>query len=157
MTEERPVFVSGSDQKFHNIIIGQSGKGRSAITQQLADQEGVSYEEMERRCQPTKEQIEHREQEQQEARMADEKRLQLVREAYWSGSRESDFSDLHNSIVEVTGVAPTIEQIRSVFNFLPAEIISGAIQWGLDDTEVRDNAYVFIQENESKVRAAMGL
>lgn len=157
MTEQWPVFVSGSDQKFHSIIIGQSGKGRSAVTQQLADQEGVSYEEMERRCQPTEKQIEQREQERQEVRMADEKRLQLVREAYWSGSSESDFSDLRDSIMEVTGVVPTNEQIRSVFDLLPADIIGGAVQWGLGDTEVRDNAFQLIQENELKVRAAMGL
>ena len=157
MNKDLPIFIAGDDQEFHNIIVGHSGKGRSTLIQQMADQQSMTYKKMERRCQPTEAQIQHRKQEEKASQLASQKRLQMIRDAYWNGSDESEFYDLHDTIVDFLNIAPTKEQVRAVFNLLPSSIIGGAIQWGMDDTEVRDQTYVYIQDNKQLIRKELGL
>lgn len=157
MSYKSTLYHSGQDLALHSFSVGAGGKGYSQLIQQQADQEGVSYEEMDRRLQPSAEHIQQGQSEKHEAKVKSEKRLQLVRDAYWAGSCEDDLNGLHDAIVNVLGFPPTTEQIHAVFNLLPAEIIAGVIQWGIDDTEVRSNASIFINENVDTVRQSIRL
>lgn len=157
MSQPLPVFINKEDLRFDAVVIGPSGKGRSFITQRLADQEGVSYEEMERRFRPTEAQLKQREKEREQERQADESRLQAVRDAYWLASKESDFDPLHDVLVNVIDIEPTHDQVRLIFDLLPQIVISGVVAWGFSDTPVRDDVFTFVQNNESLVRSKLGL
>lgn len=81
----------------------------------------------------------------------------MVRDAYWEGSDDYGFGDLHDEIVNVLGVTPTPVETRAVLNLLPKIIIGGAVKWGMYDTEVRDGVYVVIEEHRDQVRQAIGV
>mgnify|MGYP001559223462 CR=1 FL=1 len=42
----------------------------------------------------------------------------------------------------------TKEEIRAKFDALPDNIQFGALEWGIGDTEVRDNIYVFYRDKK---------
>lgn len=89
--------------------------------------------------------------------MEPDKRLQGVRDAYWDGSDENEFDVLRDTIVDCLGIDPSTDQVRAVFNLLPAEIIANVIRWGFRDTVVCEEAYVFIRKNQFAIRQQLGL
>jgi len=93
-----------------------------------------------------------------EERIREEARLQSIRQAVWDAWSDDAraFDRLHDVLVDaVIGSSPSREQVKAVFMMLPAFIIGKAISWGLNDTEVGDNMYVFLEENEAAVRARL--
>lgn len=87
--------------------------------------------------------------------MAYEKRLKAVRDAYWENSDESDFSGLHDVIVDTLDIDPTQSQMKAVFDKLPARIIGSIVCCGMRDTVIRDEIYEFIENNEQTIRNAL--
>ena len=89
------------------------------------------------------------------------KRLDAVRRAWWEATPADDtelysISDVLTS--QLPALAdPTHEQLRVVFMMLPDGIIGGVIQWGLSDTEVRDQVSEFVNDHIADVRQALGL
>lgn len=143
---------------FNEIVVGTSGKGHSAVIQRLAEQEGVSYEEMEARMQPSKDDLEKDKVRREKALEAENKRLQLVRDAYWSGSKLDDFDPIVSSLcVELDAEWDDFksEHIQAVFNLLPVEIVGDVIKWGMSDTEVRGTVHEFVEDNLGKVQEAL--
>lgn len=81
-----------------------------------------------------------------------EQRLQMIRDIYWNHSDESEFESLRNSLSELMGSEPNMEQTRRIFNLLPSAIIGRAIQWwGLDDPEVRESVQGFVKKNKDLI------
>lgn len=157
MTDGRSIFTSSQDLKYHLLTFGVTGKGRSSFTREIAEREGVSYKEVELRFQLTKDEFKHREIERETKIAADNKRLQLVRDAYWSGSSLSEFDRLHDAIVSLLEISPTQAQIQTIFNLLPGTVIGMAVQWGMSDTVVGDECYNFIENNDALIRHELGL
>ncbi|MEY2161437.1 hypothetical protein [Rhodanobacter sp. FW106-PBR-LB-2-11] len=145
----------------HTLILGASGSGKSAFLQELALRRGVPYEQLLREVQPTAEQVDRARERREERNTMDTKRLDAVRRAWWDATPADDtelyaLSDvLTSQIPELAD--PTHEQQRVVFMMLPDVIIGGVIQWGLSDTEVRDQVYVFVRDHLAEVRQTMGL
>lgn len=54
---------------------------------------------------------------------------------------------IHDCFVDVLGTAPSEQQIDEVKNHLPSEITLLAGQLGENDAEVRDQIYVWVNEN----------
>lgn len=152
---ERTIFLNSgiTDDGRHIMMMGSSGKGKSRLLQQYAQQEGISYEEAERRCQPTKEELERRRNETEESRVKDAKRLQAVRDAYWSATDadSNEFSSMHDACTQFLGRELSHDQLKRVFDYLPGEIIGSGIKWGFDDTVVRDNIYEYIRDNAEAI------
>lgn len=152
-------FITQNQSEYTNVIIGVSGGGRSSKILELAEQRAISYEEAELLCQPSKEQLEARAQEMEEEKKTSNVRLQKVRDAYWLATPEGDgeFWVISDSCNEFLGIDPTRDQVKAIFDFLPRQIIGGGIQWGFDDTEVRDEVYVYVRDNADKLKSALGL
>ncbi|ANN80848.1 hypothetical protein BAU07_26360 (plasmid) [Bordetella flabilis] len=142
----------------HFMIIGPTGKGRSQLLQAEADRLGISYEELERRLEPTPEQKERARMRQEEEDRRDAQRLDAVRKAYWVNTDESD-SDLYalSDALSAAGIAsdPTVEQRRILFMMLPANVIGQGLAWGFSDTEVRGQVHAFVAENRDAVARAV--
>jgi len=62
---------------------------------------------------------------------------------------QEDFNAMHDVIFEVVGIKPTNEQIQKIWNGLPEDIQSIAIQWGTNDTVFRDNLYEWLEKMKS--------
>lgn len=139
-------------------MLGTTGKGKSKFCQQYADQEGISYEEAEKRWQPTEEMLEDRRQQVEVQRMKDAKRIQAVRDAYWAATDtdSNEFSTIYDACAEFIGAEISSHQSKEVFDILPKEIIGSGIQWGFNDTEVRDNIYCFIRDNSEEIKKKLG-
>jgi hypothetical protein len=54
---------------------------------------------------------------------------------------------IHDCFVSVKGKTPSVTEIALIADQLPFQISKLAEMWGWDDTEVRDKAYVWIQDN----------
>jgi len=142
----------------HIMILGSSGKGRSRMLEAEANRLGISYEELERRLEPTPEQKEKARMRQEERDRHEAQRLDAVRLAYWDNTDRSD-SDLHVlsdalSVAEIVR-APSIDQQRILFMMLPANIFGQGVAWGFSDTEVRDQIHEFVAENRETVTQAV--
>lgn len=64
---------------------------------------------------------------------------------------QEDINALHDVILEALEYPNediTDEIILNCWKNLPEHIKEDAIHWGLDDTVVRDNIYVWLQENK---------
>ena len=147
---ESSIWIPLASMNQHSrFIVGATGKGRSYFLQQCANQEGISYEKMLARDIKLKE--EQQIKLKREQQMKDAKRLQMVRNAYWDASSEDEFYCIHDSISEFCGINPSKEQVKCVFDTLPAGIIGSGIKWGFDDTDVRDNIYDYIRSNAIKM------
>ena len=59
---------------------------------------------------------------------------------------EGDFNSLHDIIFDLTDMKLTHEQLLKIFNMLPKHLQDAAVHWGLDDSVVRDNIYVHLEE-----------
>jgi len=149
------------DVVYHIMILGQTGRGKSALLQAEAIQRGISYDELLKEIEPTEAQKESAKMHEQAEEERDTKRLTAVREAYWQTSSERDFYRLHDALVStlMTGAenGPTAEQLKALFMMLPARIVGLGIAWGFDDTEVGDDIYRFIEEHESAVADQLGI
>ena len=152
-------FVTKNQSEYTNVIIGVSGKGKSSIILELAEQRAISYEEAELLCLPSKEQLESRPQEMEEEMKTSNVRLQKVRDAYWLATPEGDseFWVISDSCNEFLGIDPTLDQVKAIFDSLPRQIIALGIQWGFDDSEVRDELYAYVRDNADKLKPALGL
>lgn len=134
----------------HIFIYGQSGKGTSTFfnSQPLTpEEENLKQVKLEARNMELK-----------KKREIEEQQLQAVKDAYWKKALEIDpnlyeFCSIYDSLVEYLNIdEPTDEQLKIVFNMLDRHTIGQGISWGFSDTEVRDNIYVFIKDNVSKIQ-----
>jgi len=142
----------------HIMILGSSGKGRSRMLEAEANRLGISYEEMERRLEPTPEQQEKARMRQEERDRHEAQRLDAVRRAYWDNTDKSDLalcvlSDALRA-AEIVRV-PNIEQQRILFMMLPANVFGQGVAWGFSDTEVRGQIHEFVAENHEAVTQAV--
>ena len=62
---------------------------------------------------------------------------------------QEDFNAMHDVILEALNIKPTNEQIQKIWNGLPEDIQSIAIQWGTSDTVFRDNLYEWLEKMKS--------
>jgi hypothetical protein len=62
---------------------------------------------------------------------------------------QEDFNAMHDVILETLDIKPTNEQIQKVWNGLPDDIQSIAIQWGTSDTVFRDNLFDWLKKMKS--------
>lgn len=145
------IIMDNEKINHHLFIFGSTGKGHSSFTGQpqqasLFEENSEFYSNQEKIKDSKKTQ-----------------RLQNIREAYWLSTLEIDselfeFSTIHDSLVEFLNIdSPTIEEQKIVFDLLPQHIIGGGISWGFNDTEVRDNIYVFIRENAELIQEKIRL
>jgi hypothetical protein len=62
---------------------------------------------------------------------------------------QSDLDSLHDTIFNAIEIEDlTNEQLIEFWEILPEDIQSEAMRWGLDDSVVRDNIYVWLQKNK---------
>lgn len=148
-----PQFLGG-DLGHHTMIFGTSGQGKSGLLQAEALRLGIPYEELLRRMEPTPEQREQERMLQEEAQQAQAKRLNAVREAFWSLTPPGhyDFDCLHAALSAANLAGePTPAQVKALFMMLPSDIFGTAISWGFNDTEVRERIYEFVERNRQDV------
>jgi len=88
----------------------------------------------------------------------EDKLIKALKDTFWKESAIDDFDSIHDCIIEnfikdfESGKKKITEDvIKSLFYMLPQDIFGDAVKWGIDDTEVRDNIYIFIQENKEEV------
>lgn len=113
---------------------------------------GISYDEMLKRLEPTPEQKELSRMQEQDRKNKEAIRLKAVCEAFWQNSDISEFDELHDALTGAGIVAePTPDQIKALFDMLPASIIGQGIAWDFGDTEVRDSIYQYVRENREAV------
>lgn len=148
-------FTMGSEVAAKNMLIpGTSGSGKSLILEKEAKRRGIPNEDLVKELEPTAEEIEVAQISEDNDRKAAEKRLQAVREAFWSNTPEDDavVDHLHDALVANELVAePSPEQVKILFMMLPGKIIGSGLSWGFSDTEVRESIYAFVDENKQKV------
>ena len=140
----------------HVLVLGTTRKNKNPVFQAEADRLGISYEELERRLEPTAEQKEKARMKQEERDHREAVRLDAVRKAYWDNTDKPD-SDLSPLVSALDGIVsnPTIEQQRILFMMLPADVFGQGVSWGFSDTEVRGQIYKFVEENRDAVAAAV--
>ncbi|MDK0999521.1 hypothetical protein ACO2TQ_40020 [Burkholderia sp. OKR4-1] len=148
--------LNGEGDIGHSVILGSTRRGKSALLQAEAYRLGISYEELERRLEPTAEQTEITRMKQEEKDRREAARLDAVRKAYWDNTDKSD-PDLSPLISALDGLVahPTVEQQRILFMMLPADVFGQGVSWGFSDTEVRGRIYEFVTENRDAVAAAV--
>lgn len=155
-----PLFTltSSDPQRAHTLVIGPTRKGTSALLQAEASRLGISYEEMERRLEPTVEQKANARMKQEERDRREAARLDAVRQAYWDNTDKAG-ADLHvlSDALTATGISanPTIQQQRILFMMLPASVFGQGVSWGFSDTEVREQVHAFVAENRDAVAKAV--
>lgn len=158
-SKQSDVFIAtAKDGTQHTLILGATRRGKSRLLQTEAARLGISYEELERRLEPTDEQKEQMHMREEAEERKEEQRLQAVRQAVWDAWSDDEiaFSRIHDALVStVMDKSPTEEQLKRVFMLLPATIIGRGVSWGFDDTEVGDDIYRFIEENEDAVQAKL--
>ena len=74
--------------------------------------------------------------------------LQGMREKYISQIDIEELDPLHDVIVMATDKVPTETELKDCVRQLPWHIVSEAISYGWNDTEVRENAYRYIESKE---------
>jgi len=61
---------------------------------------------------------------------------------------QEDIDSLHDTILEAINYSADRYEILEYWNKIPEHIKEEAIRWGIDDTVVRDNIYVWLKENK---------
>jgi hypothetical protein len=56
---------------------------------------------------------------------------------------------LHDTIVDLADVQPTEEQAKEVLSKLPDYLLEDAAKWGLDDSDIRDRIYSYLENDSS--------
>lgn len=151
-------YFLGNDSSEHYMVMGITGKGRNPMLQAEADRLGISYEELERRLEPTDEQKERARIREQSKERKEEQRLQVVRQAIWDAWSEDEnaFSRLYDELVlAVMKESCSRVQLKAVFMLLPAMIVGKGIAWGFDDIEVVGDMREFLEENKDIVVALL--
>ncbi|PNE59911.1 hypothetical protein A8H39_01830 [Paraburkholderia fungorum] len=150
--------VGSDDGPQHVLIIGSTAKGKSRLLEEEAKRLGITTEELERRLEPSDAEKEQMRMQRDAEEQREEQRLQAIREATWDAysDDDSEFSRIHDALAAtvVDGV-PSASQVKVLFMILPASIIGQGIAWGFTDTEVGDQIYRFVEENDESVRAAL--
>ncbi|MFA0809489.1 hypothetical protein [Microbulbifer epialgicus] len=59
---------------------------------------------------------------------------------------EDNWDGFHDAIVQSLDIAPSKAQAVELFSQLPEHLREKAFQWGLSDSEVRDESYQAIKE-----------
>lgn len=150
------IGISSGSQSGHVLLLSTTRKGKSMLVQSEAKRLGISYEEMERRLEPTVERKEKARMKRQEQDRREAVRLDAVYKAYWDNTDKPD-SDLSPLVSALAGIVaePTVEQQRILFMMLPAHVFGQGVSWGFSDTEVRGQVYRFVEENHDVVTAAV--
>ncbi len=63
----------------------------------------------------------------------------------------NDFAGFHDAIIDATDKHLNQEELIEVWNILPTHIKTTAIEWGMQDTEFKDEVYVWSKENIEKL------
>ena len=77
--------------------------------------------------------------------------INKLKDVYWEENGDEDLDVIWNSMQEYKNLEITEEETKQIFYMLPQNIFGLGIQWGFSDTEVRDQIYVFIEENMENV------
>ena len=154
--EPEGLLVIGEDTvKNHGCFFGSSGIGKSAIGSQF--QKGMpdhpDFQSGQQHDVP--------QQGWDDMGNGRENSFAAVKIAYWESLNPEDTDALCDTmthfIPELRDVDITDEQKKALYMMLPQAIIGTATKWGLDDSVVRDDIYVFVESNISEVRLALGL
>jgi hypothetical protein len=142
------------DTKYHTVIMGSSGKGRSVLIQNYADKNGISYEEAERHFEPSKEQLETRRVERKKREELALERLNKVKLTYWEVYQDDNYHfDAFESAIRM--LLPidevSMKQVKEIFMMIPDNIFGNGISWGFGDSEVRNSVYEFVEDNLSDI------
>ena len=69
---------------------------------------------------------------------------------------QGEWDHLHDVILDATWESGKLKlsqkELESLFDELPSHIKDDAYHWGINDTVVRDNIYVWYQKNKLKQR-----
>lgn len=88
----------------------------------------------------------------------EKRRINAAREAYWEASLP-DLDGLHHfseNLSEFCEIeTPTIAQQKALFMMVPNQIFGLGLQYGFDDSVVRDDLYVYVQEHADKIKQAL--
>lgn len=63
-----------------------------------------------------------------------------------------DMDCLYDSILGLYGISFEYDKLVEVVDNLPKNITSAALQWGLSDSVVRDDIYVYLRDNPSFIK-----
>lgn len=63
------------------------------------------------------------------------------------------YNSVHDSIFELFDIEleNNVALLNELFNMIPRDLLIDAMKWHISDTEVRDNIYLELKENESTV------
>ncbi len=65
---------------------------------------------------------------------------------------KGDFNSLHDIIFDLIGEELTHDELKTIWDVLPEHLKEDAIHWGLNDSVVRDNIYVYLDENDAVLK-----
>lgn len=76
-----------------------------------------------------------------------------VRRAIWGRASDRERAHFHDALVSA-GVAAGLSesQLEIAWRLVPEEIVAGAIEWGLADTEVRDQVFAFAKADSALIK-----
>ncbi|MDO8728368.1 MAG: hypothetical protein Q7K26_00585 [bacterium] len=149
------IFVSSDGANTHTLFIGSSRRGRSMLITADAARRGISYEEAEKDWLPTEAEKQAEADREQVEQIKHDRRTAAVREAYWISTdpESGEFDSLHDVLSNICKRDPTDEQVRRLFNMLPAEVIGEGVKLSFTDTVVGDEIHEFVRENKADVMA----
>jgi hypothetical protein len=61
---------------------------------------------------------------------------------------KGDLNSLHDTIIDLSGKSLSHEELVIIWNKLPKHLKDDSIRWGVDDSVVRDNIYVYLRDND---------
>lgn len=138
------------DSAHHRLIFGSSGKGRSGVLTKMAQQMGISYDEMLQKMEPTPEQKQAAYARAESRRNMEKARLRAVCEAYWANSTEESLSWFAEQVAWACGlpfeqnIPPAV--LKQIFMTLPAGVVGLGIAYGFTDTEVRADVCQYLEQ-----------
>lgn len=91
--------------------------------------------------------------------MTTEKQLIAIKDAYWDNlENENELDVIYDSLYnfvypelnheDFDKIIKNNDFIKKVFYSLPQHIIGNGIRWDFNDTEVRDDIYIHIKDNQ---------
>lgn len=142
MNKNNKLFVSDENVKYHTLIIGTSGQGKS-IHIQNSNNDNEKRMEINKTIELEK--------------LAHEERLQSLKDTYWDMTLAMDSSlyelyPIYDSISEILNIQPTLKIQKIIFDMLPEDIFGLGISWGFGDTEVRDKIHNFVRNFEHSIK-----
>lgn len=146
-----PYDLPKKDEPYKLMIMGTPGTGKSISEELAKNNPNVIYIDL-----SEQEKIAH-EEEQKLAKEADEKRLLAVKEAYWLHSQDDEgtLDFLKFLLIETytftENEPPSQDDLKALFFFFDDYLIGQIISWGIDDTEVRESIYAYIEEEKTQL------